>query len=132
MSEFFNHKNFIGFDSFIESLQGINNKTNYPPYNIFKWDELNHQVEVAVAGFTREELTVTVDNNRIIITGEHQYKHDASNIIYHGISGRGFKISFGITDDCVVENVKLNNGILSLDIKKIIPDEKAPKVIDIQ
>ena len=132
MSDFFNHRNFIGFDSFLESFQGLNNKTNYPPYNIFKWDEFNHTVELAVAGFAKDELSVIVDSNKIIIAGEHHYKYDSDTIVHHGISSRDFKISFGITEDCVVEDVKLKDGILSLKIVKIIPENKLPKVIDIQ
>ena len=124
----------VGFDNVFELMdrfldgQSVNN--NYPPYNIYKNGESNYSIELAIAGFGEDEVEVKYADNTLTITGNKEEKSD-TDILHRGIAHRNFTRTFNIADDVIVNGGTLKNGVLSIDLEKIIPDEKKERVIKI-
>ena len=127
----------VGFDRLFDRLHTMNTRnqssSNYPPYNIIKTDENSYCIELAVAGFTEEQLDITVEDGVLEITGTPDLKDldDTSVWIHKGISGRTFKRTFTLADTVVVKDAELLNGILCVKLENIIPEEKKPRKIAI-
>ena len=122
---------FIGFDGIVNRLsQADQNTTNYPPYNIIKTDDNHYSVEVAVAGFTEADIDITVEDGILTIEGRKESAEEQA-FLHRGISGRAFKRTFNLADTVVVRGADLTNGILSVDLENVIPEEKRPRKIAI-
>jgi len=122
---------FIGFDNIINKLSQVEqNTTNYPPYNIVKTDENFYSVEIAVAGFTEADIDITVEDGVLSIEGRKEGQSDQT-FLHRGISGRPFKRTFNLADTVVVRAANLANGVLSVDLENVIPEEKKPRKIEI-
>lgn len=126
-------KSFIGFDQLFDTLdKQLSTETiTYPPYNYIKIDDDNYMLEFAVAGFNKDELTVTKDNNKLIVSGKKDKKSDL-NYIHKGISNRTFKISFELSDTVNINKASFENGILTVELHREIPEELKPKIITIE
>ena len=130
----------IGFDTIFDNLDYLRTvpNNNYPPYNIRKIDDENWSVDVALAGFSKDDISVEhkPDENSLIIKSQihkdEKEVEDNEGILYRGISRRQFTRSFSIADDVIVKGAKLENGLLSVELQKIIPEEKKPKTIEIR
>jgi molecular chaperone IbpA len=130
------HKFAVGFDRMFDELsRNQTQQTNYPPYNIIQINEDEYMISVAVAGFGLDNLTVTKDKNFLIIEGIHAMNHiqtDADPIYLHkGISERDFRREFRLADHVEIENAHLELGILSIHLKREVPEEQKPKSIAI-
>lgn len=130
------HRFGIGFDSMLDELHRINSQqtTNYPPYNIVQINEDEFMISLAVAGFGEDNLTVTKEKNLLVIEGIHSreaIKTDEVNFLHKGISERGFRREFRLADYVEIANAHLELGILSLLLKREVPEEKKPKKIQI-
>lgn len=127
----------IGFDRMFDEL----NKTvtnsrgldNYPPYNIAKLDDTHFVIEVAVAGFAESELDVELKDSKLTITGKKEKLEDATEptFVHKGISTRNFVREFNLADHVEVRGAKVVNGILSVALEQIVPEEKKAKKIAI-
>ena len=131
------HKFGIGFDNMFDELLRVNaqqSNTNYPPYNVVQLHEDEYMISVAVAGFGYDNLSVTKDNNFLIIEGK-EYQTDSEQIAPHylhkGISNRDFRREFKLADHVEIENAHLELGILSIHLKREVPEEQKPKSIAI-
>lgn len=127
---------FIGFDRLINRMdQGLHKgtNTNYPPYNIVKVDDDNYNVEVAVAGFARDEITIKVEDGNLFVEGRKEQPdgESPSEYIHKGISARQFRRSFTLSDTIVVRGADLVDGILTVKLENVIPEEKKPRIIEI-
>jgi molecular chaperone IbpA len=123
----------VGFDSILDRLMDINTESpNYPPYNIRKIDSLNYVVEMAIAGFGKSDINIEYADNTMTVKSIKKDKTEDKDILHKGISQRSFLRSFALADDMVVKDAKLENGLLSIHIEKIVPEEKKPKTIDIK
>ena len=123
----------VGFDSLLDRLMDINTESpNYPPYNIRKIDSLNYVVEMAIAGFGKTDINIEYADNTMTVKSIEKEKTDDKDILHKGISQRSFIRSFALADDMVVKDAKLDNGLLSINIEKIVPDEKKPKTVSIK
>ena len=123
---------FEEFDRMLESPERYN--SNYPPYNIHKLSDNNYKIEVALAGFSKEDIELELKDSMLTIRNKTKEKviNDESNgVIHKGISTRQFERSFTISEDIKVKNAELKNGLLNIDLERIIPDEKKPRLIDI-
>jgi len=117
----------IGFDRMFEELartQEKLNNSNYPPYNIVRLAETEYVIEVAVAGFEEDELTVEVIDGELVIKGET--KSDtvdprAGNYLHQGIAARNFTRTFALPDDAEVKGAAVRNGILTVNVEVFIP-----------
>ena len=129
------HKFGIGFDQMFDELMRVTSKqsTNYPPHNILKIDENNFVIQLAVAGFSDGEIDVQVEGQVLSIvgssTGDNKY---GAEYLIRGISMRDFERTFTLAEHVEVKNAEITNGILSIELERIIPVEKLPKKIDIK
>ena len=123
----------VGFDSLLDRLMDINTESpNYPPYNIKKLDALHYVVEMAVAGFGKEDINVEYADNTMTVQSVRKEKTEDKNVVHQGISQRSFIRSFALGDDMIVTDANLKNGLLSIYIEKIVPEEKKPKTVTIK
>jgi len=129
----------VGFDSVFDHFESMFNEspslhTNYPPYDILKTDEHSYVIELAVAGFSKKDIAVTVENG--VLTVESDREGNAENsgqeIIHRGISKRYFKKSFSISDDVEIRGAELEDGLLRISMEKIIPESRKRKEISIK
>lgn len=123
---------FIGWDS---HLQKIQHGASYPPYDLVKFEDNSYLLSLAVAGFKKENIDVTVDGNTLIIEGEAAEEaegYEDFTFVHKGIAKRKFKRTFSLGEYMEVDSVNLIDGILSLSIITNIPDSKKPKTIKIK
>jgi molecular chaperone IbpA len=126
----FNH-----FESMFDHQFDTLNVSNYPPYNIVKVDKSKFDVEVALAGFNKKDISVSVENGMLTIESKQEEKskeEDDGEVIHKGISKRYFKRSFTIADDVEVKGAELKDGLLRVSMEKIVPEEKKLKTINIK
>ena len=126
----------VGFDRVFDNLSRYvdNNATStgYPPYNIRKEGDYNYGIEMALAGFAREDLEIEVADGVLTIRSVKEKSDDDVSNIYRGISYRKFVRKFTIADDIVVNGAKMENGMLSVDLERIVPEEKKPRLIEVK
>jgi len=123
---------FLGFDSQFHRWN-VNKTTtsSFPPYNVKKIDEDNYVVELAVAGYDREDLDITVDKDTLIIKSDRE-NDEKSEFLHKGIAGRNFTQTFTLGEYMVVKSASLENGLLSVKIEREIPEDQKPKTIRIK
>ena len=128
----------VGFDDVFNHFESMFdydtvNVSNYPPYNIVKTGDNKYDVEVALAGFNKKDINVSVENGMLTIESkEDKSKDKDGEVIHKGISKRYFKKSFTISDDVEVKGAELKDGMLRVSMEKIIPESKKLKTIDIK
>lgn len=124
----FDHPFFLGFDQFERDYDRIKKNTEgYPPYNVEEVDENHLRITLAVAGFTMDDLDVGVENNQLMICGKQQ--DDSDRVYLHrGIAARQFQRSFVLADGIEVKSAALDNGLLHIDMERIIPETKVRKI----
>ena len=125
---------FIGFDNDLKRLYNLHNTANkqsYPPYDILKLDEDTYKISLAVAGFSKDDINVSVDNGTLIIKGEIAEVTDAE-VVHKGIAGRKFIRTFALGEYMEVTGAELKDGMLTIHIDRIVPEEKKPKSIKIK
>ena len=130
------HRHAIGFDRMFEELSRTfaNSKSgNYPPHNIVRVSDTKFVVEVAVAGFAESEINVELADNVLTVTGEKvkDSEQAAPTYLHQGISNRNFVRDFTLADNVEVRGAVVENGILSVELELVIPEEKKPKAIAI-
>ena len=139
---------FVGFDPLVKKLseaaeQTLKTAQNYPPYNIKKIDENKYVIEMAVAGFGKQDLEVEIADDRLIIKGNAVAQFDSveedskgawvfPQFLYQGLANRPFTRTFNLADNVEIRGASLLNGILKIALEAIIPEHKKPKKIDIR
>ena len=121
----------VGFDRLIGLLESASEQ-GYPPYNIERSDENNYRVTLAVAGFAEKDLTVDVKDRVLTITGKREDSEKAAQktpaaFLHQGIAGRSFERSFQLAEHVEVKAAKLENGLLHVDLERVVPEEKKPR-----
>ena len=104
--------------------------TNYPPYNIVKLNDTTQQLEIALAGFAREEIEVAVERN-VLTVSTNKAKEDGREYTHKGLARRTFARNWQLSDDAVVENVTYKDGLLTLDVRKEVPESQQRKLLPI-
>ena len=126
---------FVGFDSLFDRLNEhyqLHTTTNFPPYNIRKLEENKWQVEVALAGYDKKDIEVkTIEGSLVVATVDNEKDTEDSELVHRGISQRKFSRTWSMADDAVVQEAKMEDGMLYVKIERIVPDEKKPKLIKI-
>jgi molecular chaperone IbpA len=128
-------KFFIGSDQLqktfdLASQVAKNVTSNFPPYNIRKTKENKYVIEMAVAGFSKQDIELTLEQNRLVVKGNISSENNGE-YIFKGIADRGFTRHFTIADNFVIENAQLLNGMLSVWLEHIIPESQKIKKIEI-
>jgi molecular chaperone IbpA len=132
---------FVGSDKFLSRMQQTaellaNTATNgtYPPFNLKKTDENVYVIEMAVAGFGKHQIEMTLEDNKLIVKGDTTLDSEikeGNNYLYKGIAERPFTRAFTLADNVEIKNAQLMNGMLKIWLEHIIPEHKKPKKIDI-
>tara|TARA_B100000579_G_scaffold44443_1_gene30991 strand:+ start:1977 stop:2420 length:444 start_codon:yes stop_codon:yes gene_type:complete len=131
----------VGFDSMFEEFDRMLESTerynsNYPPYNIHKLSETDYKIEIALAGYSKDDIELELKENTLTVRNKAKEKvinenGNGNGVIHKGISTRQFERSFTISEDIKVKNAELKNGLLNIDLERIIPEEKKSRLIDI-
>lgn len=124
----------IGFDRLNDFIDYAmqSDAPNYPPYNIEKHGENNYRIVVATAGFRQEELDIRLENKLLTILGKPENQsNDTTEFLYKGIARRAFKLSLRLDEYIEVQQADYENGLLIIDLQRIIPEEKLPRQIPI-
>ena len=125
----------VGFDHLLSTLQefeDIAKPSTYPPYNIVKFDEDNYQIQIAVAGFSPDELDIEVKENKLTVNGEIRSAYTSDvQFLHHGLASRDFSHTFRLSDTVVVKTADILNGVLKIDLQNVLPEEKKPRKIPI-
>ena len=131
--DLFNDPFFIGFNRELGRLNNLHktNSQSYPPYDLLKLDEDTYKLSLAIAGFTKDDISVTVDNGTLVIKGELTEVIDAE-VVHKGIAGRKFVRSFALGEYMEVTGADLRDGMLHISIDRIVPEDKKPKTIKIK
>lgn len=122
----------VGFDRIFDELTKIpiTKNISYPPYNIKKIDNINYTIEIAAAGFSKENIDINLEDSLLTISGKIE-DSAVNEYIYKGISNREFKREFKLSDTVEVSSAKMVNGMLIINLKNNIPDHKLPRKIEI-
>lgn len=127
----------VGFDRIFDRMHTLNSlqskQGNYPPYNIVKTGDNRYDVEIAVAGFEEDEISITVEDGVMTVTGSSKIKEEEGeyDYIHKGIATRDFTRTFTLADTVEVRGAELHSGILSIILENVIPEHKKPRTIAI-
>jgi molecular chaperone IbpA len=129
---------FVGADTIAKNLRANaewlanNTAATYPPFNLKKTDENKYVIEMAVAGFAKQDIEITLENNKLLIKGNSQVDSESkTNYLHMGIASRAFTRQFTLADNVVINNAHLINGMLKVWLENIISEDKKPKKIEI-
>ena len=125
----------VGFDDLFDHFNNqleIKQTPSYPPYNINRIDDLNYQIEMALAGFSKNDIEVKTVDGQLTIKSVESDSKDEKETLHRGISKRKFSRSFTLAEDIKVNGAELKDGMLLVELEKIVPEEKRPRTIDIK
>ena len=124
----------IGFDDFFKYIESAIDRTQqdkFPPFNIIKTDDYNFIIEVALAGYAKEDIEISTHDSLLEISSSKQKSEDERQFLHRGISSRAFTTTFPLGENIIVKEASFVNGILSVNLERIVPEEKKPKTITI-
>ena len=126
----------VGFDRLFDMLENNNlgqSQENYPPFDLIKKGENDYCIQLAVAGFTRDEIDITAQQNVLLVSGRKSEENDekSGDFIYRGIANRSFERRFALADHIQVKGADLKHGLLSIELVREIPEAMKPRKIDI-
>jgi len=124
----------LGFETLVDRLERISNESqsSYPPYNIYK-DGLKFQIEIALAGIDKKDVDIELCDG--ILTSTHNNGEETNSnteTVHRGIAKRSFKLKFTLAEDLEVIGAASKNGLLTINLEKVLPDHKKPRVINIK
>ncbi|MEM6161410.1 small heat shock chaperone IbpA [Erwinia sp. P6884] len=128
------YRSSIGFDRLINLLESTSqgqSNGGYPPYNVELVAENQYRITIAVAGFAQNELDITAHDNLLTVRGSHPEEQQERTYLYQGIAERNFERKFQLADHVNVRDARLENGLLSIDLERIVPEENKPRRIEI-
>jgi molecular chaperone IbpA len=124
----------IGFDRLarlMDTAASAPEPSSYPPYNIEKTGDDSYRLTMAVAGFRPEELDLVVKDNTLLVSGKVTSEGQKGEVLYRGIAGRAFERRFVLADHIVVDGADLQNGLLHVGLKRVVPEALKPRRITI-
>jgi len=127
-------KYFVGFDDTFNRLSKMHDDLtkhvpNYPPYNIRKVEDNKYVIELAVAGFAKQDIEITLEDNKLIVKGNAQ--DDCDNFVFKGIANRAFTRAFALDDQIEIKDAAMFNGMLKIALERIIPEHRKPRKIEV-
>jgi molecular chaperone IbpA len=130
-------KFFVGFDDQFNRIAKMHddltkNIPNYPPYNIKKIGDSTYVIELAVAGFAKQDIEIELADGKMIVKGNVTTEEDDSNFLFKGIAARNFTRTFALDDQIEIKNAEMFNGMLQVFLERIIPEHKKPKKIEVK
>lgn len=125
-------KALVGFDRYFDNTSHYTNG-NYPPHNIIKYDDKHYAIEVAVAGFSKEEITVSVDQDQLTICGTNTVTEDRQvEYLHRGLAARDFEQTWTLAEFMNVTGAEVKDGLLIINIERIVPEALKPRLIEIK
>lgn len=124
----------VGFDRLFDLLDSIpqyETAQTYPPYNIERTDETHYRITLAVAGFGEKDLNIEVREGVLTVQGKREENGEKPGFLYQGIAGRAFERRFQLAENVEVKGAKLENGLLHVELERIVPEEQKPRRIPI-
>ncbi len=124
----------IGFDRLarlVDTASAATEVSSYPPYNIERTGDDSYRLTVAVAGFSLDDLELTVKENTLVVAGRVSGDAPKTELLYRGIAGRAFERRFVLADHIVVEGADMKNGLLHVGLKRVVPEALKPRRIEI-
>ena len=125
------YRSTVGFDRLVDMLDQAAPPANWPPYNIEKTGEDQYRITIAVAGFSPEEIQLTQQENTLLVVGQKHPEHEGVEVLHRGIATRAFKQSFNLADHVKVTSANLDNGLLTIELKREVPEALKPRRIEI-
>ena len=124
----------IGFDRLSRLMESALSyeDTGYPPYNIEKTGNDSYRITMAVAGFAADDVTITVQENALVVTGKQKGNGDAQRYLHRGIAGRSFERRFQLADFIKVTGAALENGLLHVELAREVPEAMKPRTIKVE
>jgi len=122
----------IGYDRLFQQLMEMPEKDNqsYPPHNLIKESDTEFKIELALAGFTKEEVKVVQEEQRLTISGNNSEKEGNENILHKGIASRAFTKTFDLAENIEVTEASFENGMVIIKLRQDVPEDKMPKLIE--
>ena len=118
-------KNSIGMDDYLNQFWDSTTTSNYPPYNLIQLNNHESKLEIALAGFKEDELKVYTEFGKLYVKGRKEESEDDGTFVHKGLAQRSFERVWTVTDDTKVGSVKFEDGLLTVELKKIVPDHHA-------
>lgn len=128
------YRTLVGFDriaSLMDQAARLDAAPGYPPFNVEQIGEDEFRIELAVAGFGQDDLTIEFKQNSLVVTGQRKPAEAQRNFLHRGIAERGFERRFGLADHVRVAGAKLENGLLTIDLVRELPELLKPRKIEI-
>ena len=123
----------VGFDRFFNLLEaGAREEDGYPPFDILKLSEDNYRITLAVAGFGPEDIELVAQQNLLIVSGKRAEDDSKCEYLHRGIAARSFERQFQLADFVEAGNATFENGLLSIDLKRVVPEAMKPRRIEIR
>ena len=125
---------FVGFDHIFNDLERMataHQKDHYPPHNVVKHNDDEYLIELAVVGFKEADIKITMHDGILTVKGDRDKRRDQNLYVHKGISGRKFERSFRLSEFVEVTGADLEDGLLTIHLERLIPEEKRPRVISI-
>ena len=120
-------KNSVGMDDYFNQFFNFDSTTNYPPYNLVQINNVDSRLEIALAGFSKEEVKVYTEYGRIVVEGKKEKTEEESEYLHRGLAQRSFQRAWALSEDITVKDVKFADGLLTIKLGKVIPKHHARK-----
>ena len=120
-------KNSIGMDDYLNRFWDLDTTSNYPPYNIVQVNNVESRLEIALAGFKKKEVKVFTEFGKLYVEGKKEEPTDDGEFIHKGLAQRSFQRVWTISDDTEVRSVKFEDGLLTVELGKIVPEHHSRK-----
>tara|TARA_B100001079_G_scaffold73962_1_gene63523 strand:+ start:2307 stop:2738 length:432 start_codon:yes stop_codon:yes gene_type:complete len=120
-------KNSVGMDDYFNQFFNFDSTTNYPPYNLVQINNVDSRLEIALAGFSKEEVKVYTEYGRIVVEGKKEKTEEESEYIHRGLAQRSFQRAWALSEDITVKDVNFADGLLTIKLGKIVPEHHARK-----
>ena len=122
------NRNSIGMDEYFDRLFNVHeSSTNYPPYNLIQVSNVESRLELALAGFKKEEVNVYTEYGKLFVEGQKESKEDTTSYVHRGMAQRSFTRSWTLSDDTEIRSVTFEDGLLSIELGKVVPEHHARK-----
>lgn len=130
------NKALLGFDTLFGDLErryANQVSNNYPPYNIIKTADNEYLLEIAVTGFNKDEVTVELDQDMLIVRGERRHEQDEDLVfLHHGLASRDFTRTWPLAEHIEVGEVRIRNGVLTINLQRVVPESLKPRILPIK
>ena len=120
-------KNSIGMHDYLDRVFDIQEQSNYPPYNLVQLNNHESKLEIALAGFKKDEVKVYTEFGKLYVEGQKEKSKDVGEFVHKGLAQRSFQRVWTITDDTEVGSVSFDDGLLTVDLNKIVPEHHTRK-----